>query len=527
MKKLSRKMAAAGISAVLAFGLMGCSGGAAEEASSGKGSAELEAEETGISSVDGLDLEFSKRDMDASFDAAAATKIALADSGISVDGSGAEADGKTVTLNSAGAYLISGALSDGCIVVDAGDEDKLQLVLDGVSIHHESGPALFVSNADKCFITLADGSDNELSDGADYQLEGEDDDRDATIFSKDDLTINGSGALAVTGASKHAICSNDDLVITGGALTVTAAQDALRGKDCIKIADGAITVNAGDDAFHSDAFFYAKGGEITVESCYEGYEGEKVIIDGGNHRITASDDALNAALSDSDPGLESTMPAAPGGGQMAASSSECLIQINGGTVELDAQTDGIDSNGDVEISGGTVLVSGPDAGMDGALDYDMSATVTGGVILMTGAVGNTAGLAASAQSSALVSASGRAGQEVSLVSADGAVLATFSAGSDFSTVLASSPQIAEGEAFSIRIDGAATEAVMGSGLDMAQNGGRGPGGLPGGERGLSAQDGAFDGGQPPQDGDLGEGQPPQDANGGPGRAEGGKGMRSA
>ena len=247
-----------------------------------------------------FDLEFSDRDMDPSYDEATAARVKLADSGIDVTGAGASVDGSTVTLSASGTYVVDGELSNGSIVVQAGDDDKVQLVLAGASIHNESGPAICVENADKCFITLAEGAQNSLSDGASYALSGDDDNRDATVFSRDDLTINGAGSLSVTGNYKHAICSNDDLRITGGVLDVTSKEDAFRGKDCIKIAGGTMSVNAGDDAFHSDAFFYAKDGNIDVQSCYEGYEGEQVIIDGGNHSITASDDALNAALPDSD-----------------------------------------------------------------------------------------------------------------------------------------------------------------------------------------------------------------------------------
>lgn len=548
-----RASAGAGALAVmLAFSLAGCAAPdastAGEVAAADPGDGRAASQEAEAhAGLDGLDLEFSKRDTDASYDVDAACTITLADAGVQVQGNGAQADGTAVTISAGGTYVISGTVQQGSIVVDAGDEDAVQLVLDGASIHNEVGPALFVANADACALTLAEGSENALSDGAAYQLEGEDDKRDAVIFSKDDLIINGSGSLAVTASCKHAICSNDDLVITGGTFAVTAVQDAFRGKDCIKIAGGSFVVEAGDDAFHSDAFFYAKDGTVAVESCYEGYEGEQVIIDGGDHTITAQDDALNAALSDDDadadvadageaaqvadggdagmdalgsfagvpeggspappasapeegggwtpgalgedagqaPGAPPDAQGAPGGsgsgfdgGQMAASSSDCLIQINGGTLRLTAGSDGVDSNGLVQINGGTVLVSGPDAGMDGALDYDISAEVTGGTILMMGSVGNTQGLDASTQPVVYASVAGTAGQEVQLLDEQGAVLASFVAGADFSTVFASSPQIADGQACSVQVGDTSTGLVMGDMLDAAQAAGMGKGRAP-------------------------------------------------
>lgn len=80
------------------------------------------------------------------------------------------------------------------MVVDAADEDKLQVVMAGASIHNENGPALYINNADKCFITLVPGTDNTLSDGAAYILEGEDDNRDAVLFSRDDRPSMAKGA---------------------------------------------------------------------------------------------------------------------------------------------------------------------------------------------------------------------------------------------------------------------------------------------------------------------------------------------
>lgn len=63
--------------------------------------------------------------------------------------------------------MATGELTDGRLLVAAGDDDKVQLVLAGATIHNEDGPAIYVQNADKCFVTLADGAENTLTDGAD------------------------------------------------------------------------------------------------------------------------------------------------------------------------------------------------------------------------------------------------------------------------------------------------------------------------------------------------------------------------
>lgn len=558
-RRRARGLGAVALSAALALSAFGCAptgaGGAAEDA--GGGTDRAAQHESAFFDVSTLDLEFSKRDLDLSYDEAAATKVALSDAGVSIEGDGARAEGSTVTFSADGIYVLTGELTNGGLVVDADDEDKVQLVLADVRIHNETGPAICVENADKCFLTLAEGTDNALSDGATYDLAGDDDNRDAVVFSRDDLTVNGTGSLEVTGSYKHGICSNDDLRITGGTLNVTSKEDAFRGKDCIKVADGDITVDAGDDAFHSDAFFYAKGGTVNVVACYEGYEGEQVVIDGGEHTIVASDDALNAALSDAGSEAEGdaqpqdaaafpeggTMPGGEGqqqmppdgtdgmsqrdgeglsgrseppvrgdgipageasgtdgpdvfggdafgavadAGGMATSSESCLIQINGGTVTLAAAFDAIDSNGNVEINGGTVLVSGPDKGMDGALDYDLRAQVNGGTVLMAGSVGSTSGLDASAQPVMLAQVAGSAGDEVVLADADGNVLATVNAAYGFSTLLVSSPAVAEGASFSVTVGGEAFGLTM-ERIDAPSAAGAGRGAFRGnGAQGISA-----------------------------------------
>lgn len=555
-RRRARGLGAVALSAALALSAFGCAptgaGGAAEDA--GGGTDRAAQHESAFFDVSTLDLEFSKRDLDLSYDEAAATKVALSDAGVSIEGDGARAEGSTVTFSADGIYVLTGELTNGGLVVDAGDEDKVQLVLADVRIHNETGPAICVENADKCFLTLAEGTDNALSDGATYDLAGDDDNRDAVVFSRDDLTVNGTGSLEVTGSYKHGICSNDDLRITGGTLNVTSKEDAFRGKDCIKVADGDITVDTGDDAFHSDAFFYAKGGTVNVVACYEGYEGEQVVIDGGAHTIVASDDALNAALSDAGSEAEGdvqpqdaaafpeggTMPGGEGqqqmpsdgmsqrdgeglsgrseppvrgdgipageasgtdgpdafggdafgavadAGGMATSSESCLIQINGGTVTLAAAFDAIDSNGNVEINGGTVLVSGPDKGMDGALDYDLRAQVNGGTVLMAGSVGSTSGLDASAQPVMLAQVAGSAGDEVVLADADGNVLATVNAAYGFSTMLVSSPAVAEGASFSVTVGGEAFGLTM-ERIDAPSAAGAGRGAFRGnGAQGISA-----------------------------------------
>lgn len=567
------------------------------------------------SNVAGMDFEYTDRDQDASYDEASATRIALSQAGSAVEGSGAASDGSTVTVTDEGTYIVSGELADGQLVVEAADTAKVQIVLDGATIHNEDGPAIYIKQADKCFITLADGSQNTLSDGAQYALDEGSDEPYATLFSKDDLTINGTGTLDVTSSYRHAICSKDDLVITGGTYNVDAAEDGLRGRDCVKILDGAftvnaqadciksnkdtddvrgfvsidggtfdltagddgiqavtylrvtggtividaaddamhsdldaliaggdITINAGDDAVHAETSLTIDGGTIDILSCYEGYEAEKLVINDGTTHIVASDDAINAAAAETpadkalaeeggtattedaaaadtaDAGAAGSMepptggtapdgesasvgevPSAPDGGDFSGSeapagdrvpgssdqSSEgdsermqnggapdnafaeggatmgdenCLIQINGGYTVLEADGDGVDSNGNVEIAGGVLLVTGPTSSGDGAFDYDLSATITGGTVLMVGSTGMAQNFTGGEQPFSFNTVSGNAGETVAVTDESGAVLVSYTPAKQFGMVLASSPAFEEGGSYRLVVGGALTDA---------------------------------------------------------------------
>ncbi len=195
-----------------------------------------------------LDLEYSKRDMDASYDESSATTVALSGASASVSGSGASVDGSTVNITAAGTYIVSGELSDGSIVVSAGEDDKVQIVLAGASITCSNGPAIYVEQADKCFITLASGTQNTLSDGSTHASE----DTNACVYATCDLTINGEGSLSVNGNYRHGVFTKDDLVIFGGTVSVSAVENGLHGKDSVKIGDGDISIVAGGDGVKSN-----------------------------------------------------------------------------------------------------------------------------------------------------------------------------------------------------------------------------------------------------------------------------------
>lgn len=230
--------------------------------------------------------------------------------------SGVSISGNIITITKEGTYVLSGALSEGQIVVDA-DSAKVQLVLDNADITCASSAAIYVKNADKTFITLAEGSENILMNTAEYETI-DDNNIDAVIFSKDDLTLNGKGTLTINSEYGHGIVSKDDLKLVGGTCNITAKNHALSGKDSVRIAAGTYNLTSGKDGIHSEnadddekGFVYIASGDFTIESTGDGIDASYVVqIDDGAFDITAGGGAENATKTNNE------MPGGGTGGNM-------------------------------------------------------------------------------------------------------------------------------------------------------------------------------------------------------------------
>lgn len=288
----------------------------------------------GIYSYDDM---FTERDLDVGYDESSAVKINLADDSTTVTvGDDTEADvsetdetkvassgvsisGNIITISKEGTYVLSGALSEGQIVVDA-DSAKVQLVLDNVDITCASSAAIYVKNADKTFITLAEGSENILMNTAEYEAI-DDNNIDAVIFSKDDLTLNGKGTLTINSEYGHGIVSKDDLKLVSGTCNITAKKHALSGKDSVRIAAGTYNLTSGKDGIHSEnadddekGFVYIASGDFTIESTGDGIDASYVVqIDDGDFEITAGGGAENATKTRNDMPGGDMGGGAPGG----------------------------------------------------------------------------------------------------------------------------------------------------------------------------------------------------------------------
>ena len=321
---------------------------------------------TGAESVAVIDTAalFSDRDLDGSYDESAAVHIQLEGETAVCDSDAVSIDGSRITLLDEGTYLVSGALTDGQIVVDAGDTDKVQIVLASASLTCADSAAIYSKSADKVFLTLAEGTENTLTNGGSYTAIDKNN-IDSVVFSKTDLTLKGSGSLTIDAQARHGVVSKDELTINGGTFTVDSVDDCLHSGGALAVTGGTFTLSSGDDAIHSDDAVTIRAGEFSIPYCYEGVEGLSVTVEDGTFEITAYDDGFNAAGGADSSGF--------------AASEDSFITVNGGTITVVSDGDCLDSNGDLTVNGGTLDLTCNGNG-NTALDCSGSYTNNGGSV---------------------------------------------------------------------------------------------------------------------------------------------------
>ena len=426
---------------------------------------------------------FTKRDLAGNYDESEAVKITLSGKTAACNSSNVQIEDGVVTIKAAGVYVLSGTFTDGTIVVDAGDDDKVQLVLDGVSLTAADYAAIYAKNADKVFVTLAEGAGNSLMVSGDY-VQTDDNNVDAVIFAKCDLTLNGTGSLTVKDNTGHGIVSKDDLVVTGGTYTIYSQDHCLNGKDSVRIADGTfnlscdedgihagnddqqdgyvyieggdINISVGDDAIHAEGLLIITRGDIEVSKSCEGVEGGKILVTGGDIDVISRDDGFNAAGGSSGSGdNHDGFGGGPGmGGVDMDADNDAYILITGGTININANGDGIDSNGYIGITGGSVHVLGPSDNGNGAMDYGICAAITGGEIVAVGGSGMAQGFGdESTQCSALVNFDEwvDAGETITLTDSDGKEVFSYKVDKKFNSVVISTSDMKQGDNYTLTV----------------------------------------------------------------------------
>lgn len=542
-----------------------------------------------------VSAQFSDRDRAGSYDESKSAVITLNGSSATCSSDAVQIDGSTVTITDEGTYLLQGTLEDGQILVNADKDDKTQLVLDGVTVTNQTGAAVCILQADKVFVTLAEGSQNSLS-GGDSFAETENN-VDGVLFSKEDLTLNGSGNLTVTSPAGHGIVSKDSLVVAGGSYAISCANHGFAGKDSVAMAaatvvvtsgkdgihaenkdDGAfgyvylesgsycltaqgdgisaqstlqidggsytietgggstngtkqtsdkwggfggggfggrgeggkrpgsrstdtteaedstsikgikagaslvvnggtyqidsaddalhcngdLTLTAGtfqiatgDDGIHADEKLTLSGGTVTITESYEGLEGLHVALQGGDVTLTASDDGINAAGGTDQSGFggrDQFGGGFGGRGPGGMSSGNGSIVISGGKLAVTASGDGIDANGTLEITGGYTTVCGPTRGDTATLDYDKTATISGGTFIGTGAMGMAQTFSDSKQGVLAIQVGNvAANTRVQVADSQGKQLVDHTPALEYAVVIISTPDIRKGESYNVTI----------------------------------------------------------------------------
>lgn len=350
---------------------------------------------------------FSNRDFETEYDQSESAVIQLSGDTASCSSNAVQISGSTITIIDEGTYILSGTLDDGMIIVSSEKTDKTQLVLNGVTIHSETCAPIYILQSDKVFITTAAGTTNTLSNGGTFTAIDENS-IDAVIFSKEDVTLNGSGTLVVTSPAGHGIVSKDSLTLTSGSYDINCASHALAGKDDVCIASGDFTIVSGKDGIHAEnsddatsGFVYIQSGTFDITAEGDGISAAAYMqIEDGTFHITSGGGSSNASSKTSDSWGNFMGGGKHQGGKMGGSKRETTtsvtdtssdstsikgikatttLTINGGAFAINSADDSVHSNASVTINGGTFEI----ASGDDAFHADETLTITAGTINIT------------------------------------------------------------------------------------------------------------------------------------------------
>jgi hypothetical protein len=510
------------------------------------GTQQISSEQSKTGTVSGS---YDEADQTTTYDKQQATIVTLADQKTKIKGAGATLSGDVVSITEAGTYVFSGKLSNGQIIVNSAAAANVHIVLNGANITNKTSAAIAISKAQKIIITTNKNAENSLITEATSFAEA--DKAKAALYSKADLTLNGSGSLTITAATGNGVQSKGNLKVTGGTYTVTSQNEGLKGKDSIQILAGNFTIvadndgmqttntaeadrgqlildggnftiksetdgiqsaqqliindpvlnintaksgnvdieqsykglkagadltvnggeititaaddaihshanvtinggvvnlNSGDDGIHADATATIANGTVTVSDSYEGIEGNDILFSGGTITIKASDDGVNVSGgSTENEGEPAGEPGAFGADQFQSTDTdEHTLTVEGGTISIDAEGDGLDSNGNIKMSGGKVTVYGPVSGGNGALDYDGAFDITGGTLQALGFSDMAQSTSETSQQASIqlwLDSQLSANEKIQLTDSQGNLVTEVTAKKAFSNIVISDPKI--------------------------------------------------------------------------------------
>ena len=405
-----------------------------------------------------------------------------------------------------GSYTVKsaddGIIGKDCIII-AGGTFNINAEGDGFKSTNDSDTSLgYIAVSDGTFnITAgADGMQAEtniLIENGTFTITT--DGGSAKASKKNDF--GGSSSSEDTSSAKG-LKAGSTITVKNGIFTFDTLDDSVHSDFKVNISGGTFNISSGDDGIHSDEVLNISGGKITVSNSYEGLEASEITISGGTIDITASDDGINAAGKND---VESFF-------DIGSSSNNNILTISGGIVKVDASGDGLDANGSIYITGGEVFVNGPENDGNGALDYNNTFEISGGILVCVGSSGMAQSPSSSSEQSfvAINDVSGSAGSVITVKDSSGNEIYSYTASKKFASVVFSSSKIKSGESYTVSVDGS-NDVTVTAGTELGGFGGFGGG--PRGDFNGDPPDNNFGrNGTPPDNNFGGSGTPPDFQN---------------
>lgn len=277
------------------------------------------------------------------------------------------------------------------------------------------------------------------------------------LISNGDMTLTSGGGNTEninSDASAKGIKAEVSIIIDNGNITIDSADDAIHSNNNISISGGIFEIASGDDAFHADEQLVIDNGDFNITTSYEGLESKVITINNGDFNITSSDDGLNIAGGNDESGMMGR-----GGPDSFNDDGSQHLHINGGYIFMNAAGDGADVNGSIIMTDGTLIINGPTSNANGALDYDGSFEISGGLLIAVGSSGMAlAPSTSSSQYSTLINltSSQNTGQLIHIENSKGEEILTFAPSKKYQSIAFSCPELEKGETYEVWLGGSST-----------------------------------------------------------------------